>query len=535
MMRINLGLTRPRYSKSHAAESLTQAWAALVHPATWVCMVVLLLNDQVLRWRWPSWWTGKLGDVAWLAFAPLVVALGLAAFRSAVLPCANRKGAERRDATIFISMIGVGTVFAVIKAVPAATQAFHSGFRAVFGWQPLLVRDPTDLLTLPALGIAWMIWRHSVGEKRQPAYALPIAQSRQRPRFTTWGWAGLALALLATLGNSGPPDVGIVCVEKVDDRLLAGPHYSYAYTETFESTDGGLTWIESSLELADGAEPACRIQEKPWTIALPEDDVVYQIHPSSRIRRSSDGGTTWTTELALPGSEARIAYVQSLRSSADGGAGPHNAVFDAASGNLLLTMGLEGMLVRRDAARPDAGTGMWHWVPVGDYRYERLTAIEAMTGLLGLEVFLALSAMLVSIAFSSWRFFRWPMRSVTVVWALGIVGTLLILRPALMTGYATTVGLFASVGLAIGSVILAFVSGVRIWQHSVSRRSRELLRVIAVGVVTAVLFLLPLAFWAVGLLPYYAIAMWISAVLLAVSWGYAVSRTSNVSGKEDSG
>jgi hypothetical protein len=28
----------------------------------------LLINDHLLREFWPSWWTGKIGDFAWLLF-----------------------------------------------------------------------------------------------------------------------------------------------------------------------------------------------------------------------------------------------------------------------------------------------------------------------------------------------------------------------------------------------------------------------------------------------------------------------------------
>ena len=50
---------------------------ALAHPLSWGAILLLLLNDHLWRWRWPSWWTGKAGDgvgflpqyeaAAWLA------------------------------------------------------------------------------------------------------------------------------------------------------------------------------------------------------------------------------------------------------------------------------------------------------------------------------------------------------------------------------------------------------------------------------------------------------------------------------------
>jgi hypothetical protein len=504
------------------SEALTHAWRAMVHPATWVCILVLLLNDQLLRWRWPSWLTGKLGDVVWLAFAPLVVALGLAALVRLAFGRAHRPAEGLQDAVILVSIALVGGVFAVIKTVPTATALFHTGFSAVFGWQPLLVRDPTDLLTLPALGLAWVVWRDSAKDRREARF--PARAQAWRPfRLTGWAWGALGLALLATLGNSGPPDAGIVCVEKVGERLVAGPHYGYAYTRTYESIDGGLTWAETSFSLAEGAEPACELQQKPWTVVLPGDLVQYHILPGRGIQGSADGGATWTTELSLSGTEARLAYIQSSRGNVEVNLGPHSAVFDPITGNLILAMGFEGVLVRRDAlTAPVSGT--WQWAPVGDYRYERPTGVEAVTGLLRLEAWLALSAGLLTVTFWGWSLFRWPIRAVTTVWSLAIAGVLLILRPALLSGYAVAVGTLACLGLAVGSLILAIVAGVRIWQRAVPGGWPELLRAVAVGSVAAVLFLVPLAFWAVGVLSYYTMAMWIAIIVVGLIWGYAGTR-----------
>lgn len=47
----------------------------LAHPAILAALALLALNDFVLRRAWPSWFTGKLGDFAWLFAAPPVVAV----------------------------------------------------------------------------------------------------------------------------------------------------------------------------------------------------------------------------------------------------------------------------------------------------------------------------------------------------------------------------------------------------------------------------------------------------------------------------
>lgn len=50
----------------------------LSNPITLGTIALLFINDHLLRKAWPSWWTGKIGDFAWLYFAPFVAAALLA-------------------------------------------------------------------------------------------------------------------------------------------------------------------------------------------------------------------------------------------------------------------------------------------------------------------------------------------------------------------------------------------------------------------------------------------------------------------------
>jgi hypothetical protein len=50
-------------------------------PATGLCLVVLALNDHVLKHAWPGLVTGKLSDVTGLVVAPPLLALALALLR----------------------------------------------------------------------------------------------------------------------------------------------------------------------------------------------------------------------------------------------------------------------------------------------------------------------------------------------------------------------------------------------------------------------------------------------------------------------
>ena len=151
-----------RIQTTPTKRTVERALASLAHPITIAAIILLLVNDHVLRILWPSWLTGKLGDVAWLAFAPIVLAALLAPF----LP-------RRGNAAMVIAMASVGLVFALGNTVPAFLALILRSLEWLSGIPFRLQLDPTDLLTLPALALAWYVWR-------QP---IPPRQGQRR-----WGW-----------------------------------------------------------------------------------------------------------------------------------------------------------------------------------------------------------------------------------------------------------------------------------------------------------------------------------------------------------
>lgn len=132
----------------------------MLHPVALVAVVVLVLNDHVWKGVGPGWITGKLSDVAGLVFFPLLL--------QALVEVA---GASRRLAFVpsrrmlAIAVTGTGMAFAAANLLPLAADAYRYGL-GLFAW-PLRpgapfgpvqwVADPTDLLALPALLIAWRI------------------------------------------------------------------------------------------------------------------------------------------------------------------------------------------------------------------------------------------------------------------------------------------------------------------------------------------------------------------------------------------
>ncbi len=326
-----------------------RALRAVAHPTVLAAIVLLLLNDHWLRWAYPSWWTGKVGDAAWLFFMPFALAPLLAWLLPLSWP--------RRDAWVgLLSGLAVGGVFAAVKTLPAAHDAFRALCAALFGWQPILLRDPTDLLMLPALWPAWLLWR---SESRQSAPA---------PRRAV---GVIVLAALATIANSGPLDPGISCLHLEGDRVYAIAYWNGMTRGAYISDDGGLTWEDFASEDELWQDPdllpdfQCRLGgDASFLVTGNEPGEFYRFTPGDRIERSTDEGRTWEVELYV---SKRYVRAANEHYSGYGGPpqGPKNALYHPATGNLIVAMEWKGVLVRD----PD---GVWHWVSVGPYAAELL-------------------------------------------------------------------------------------------------------------------------------------------------------------------
>jgi len=140
----------------------------LLHPVPLAAVALLILNDHVLKMRWPGWVTGKLSDVAGLVFFPLLLDALVAR-----LPFTRSLPPERR---VGACVIATAVVFAAVKTWAPATEAYQVGLgllqwpfqiigARLRGEAPSgphwvsLVRDPTDLAALPFLVVPWLLER----------------------------------------------------------------------------------------------------------------------------------------------------------------------------------------------------------------------------------------------------------------------------------------------------------------------------------------------------------------------------------------
>lgn len=122
---------------------VSRSWSALTHPVFWAALFVLLLNDRVLKGAslLPPVVTGKLSDFAGLIVAPLVL-------------CALAAGRTPRRRAICFAAVAI--VFGGIKLSGPAADALVDALAAL-GWQWHVAVDPTDLIALAALPVAWRL------------------------------------------------------------------------------------------------------------------------------------------------------------------------------------------------------------------------------------------------------------------------------------------------------------------------------------------------------------------------------------------
>lgn len=159
-----------------------RAGSPLLHPVSLVALGLLLINDHFLKANHPSALTGKLSDVAFMVLAPsfLWVLLVQPPWRSR--PSALFAAQKTREAVLVGCVVLVGSFFASMQLTSFGDAAFRYTL-GVLQWpahalvsqistsawpslRPVVATpDPTDLLCLPLLGVAWWLCRDACCER----------------------------------------------------------------------------------------------------------------------------------------------------------------------------------------------------------------------------------------------------------------------------------------------------------------------------------------------------------------------------------
>jgi hypothetical protein len=363
----------------------------------------------------------------------------------------------------------------------------------------VLRRDPGDLIALPALCVSGWLWtRRRPGEP-----ALPPA-----------GWAALSLAILATVADSGAPDFGIHCLAEKEGTLYALGYYQTYYV----STDGGKEWREDTDAHPDFGS-GCGGRRVPWQMTDSRNPrIVYRFSPGVAIEKSSDAGQSWHTEVDVSWEQARILHHDRKFNDSYGSLspGPHDALIDPATGQVIVAMGQQGIL----RGTPD---GEWEWIGVGKYFRGQPSSFGDVVAILSTELWLGLVLALLMISTLDLRIHKLNIRQWTtwVRMPLLLLGWGAWLFAAIYMAPATTNSFGYAAVLIQPPLWLAALLGAPLALQVLFQTyyvSQKALRVLVItAVCSAVLYLTPYLIWSAGGIPRYNTASVFAVVLIAAA------------------
>ena len=260
----------------------------LASPGFVFALVVLVLNDHVLKAAYPGWITGKLSDVAGLVVAPLLLGVLLTAWR---VP---------RPMPVAIALTGIG--FTIVKASIAGATAV-SAVWSLTGVPTQMRADLSDLLALPALYGALLIHRESrstlpFGWRRTVAIAtgtamLPVAVLATAATNCSETDRVMRPALVAGSFNDAP--------SRFETRAVVEVNWDWRFQVDRNGRVSRLSAVDANrVTRLDpfGSGRTCDNAGRCWRIGDSSE---------RRVDLSLDGGTTWQADLVVSDDEAEDA------------------------------------------------------------------------------------------------------------------------------------------------------------------------------------------------------------------------------------
>ncbi len=463
--------------------------SALTHPTTVIALATLLLNDVLFKALWPhAWITGKLSDLAWVIFA-----LPLLAFLLSLCTRGNRTAARTAFITAYV---GLPLLYAAFNTFEPVHYWILRGISIASGGSAGAPLDATDSIVIPlGWGIAIWVWR-------RPALSAESLRLR-------WGMLVAGVAVLASIATPAEQlDLGITDVGVSEDGLIhANASYDYAssydyprnYSSKHQSTDGGLTWVtepDYQGNVTWGGQTAETPRGRYTVVATGimligadgRGEVVYS------TAYLSNAGNLW----AQRHSRSRFGIITTRPAG--------HIIYDEHSGNLIIAMGSQGVLV----GTPD---GRWTPYAVGRYTPTDFTFL-GKTGLLlpNISFWAAVLALSMSMTAAGLIFLQnsLGMRRVLLCTLLGGLGLLLFYSGALSL-LADPPRVYG--GLMIIGLVLLFLAG-----ESAGMGWRSLM--LAVAVPGAIV--LALLYFGVSLFGFNSVPPQFSALILLGMVAYSI-------------
>jgi hypothetical protein len=202
-------------------------------------VAVLILNDHVLKGAGvvPEVVTGKLSDVAGLFFFPIL------------LVCVAERLMGPRLRVEALSCAATAAVFTILKTCPDAS----SWATRVWGE---VVCDPSDLLALPSVAVAYACMMHERGR----GDVLVASRHDARAR-ATWERLALVIAAMASVATSRPP-------RPFTAWTVTGENVHHAGCAALE------VWVSKSgkegvgVSLASQSDPGCAVRVERATLVV---------------------------------------------------------------------------------------------------------------------------------------------------------------------------------------------------------------------------------------------------------------------------
>ncbi|MFC0864291.1 hypothetical protein ACFHYQ_18520 [Sphaerimonospora cavernae] len=334
------------------------ATAWLGHPVTMAAVALLILNDHLFKRLWPGVVTGKLSDFAGMLVAPPLLALLL---ESAILAAravgraVRRIPAPRLEAGKWIAAAAIlltGGLFTLMKTTAAGAEAAAAVW-GLFTPSAQVIADPTDLVGLPLLAVAWLV-------RGRAAQGLDAYRAVRRAR-TLVVLPAAVFAVAAT--SAGPPAPSARHVEVHGSTIVVflGSERGEGLEEgwALATSDQGRSWREWKGAPSGHRNTRACVPGEPRRC--------YRVVPLRlKVEQTADGGATWSTAWEISRGRQRLLdrhYENPDRYGipSDPAASVAVAVLPVTGGHLVAVANRTDGVVLRDVAE------RWHRFGFVDY------------------------------------------------------------------------------------------------------------------------------------------------------------------------